>query len=647
MAVPAVATIIWHRRDLRLADNELYADVASVGAQSAAPLVPVFVVDPCDFAPGPSCVPQAPHQVARVGPFACRFLLECLEDLRRSLRGRRSELYVRVGRPGEALPALVDELRAQGWNGAIRAVWHDEAGSYEESEARQVRAALERAGVSCASRFGCAMWHPGDLPSTAAGWGVGQKGRGKGKTVKEERKHTGSSAVVEAECSGPAWEILSQLGVQSFRRKAKATTRIREPYAEPAMLPAPVDKLAPGNVPSLSELLGPACESSVFGLSIDEVRGLVQAAAAGPDKRSSYPLPGGESAARLRLASFVSGAAGSVSRDGGGGFDVGVDSSSKLSAYLAFGCLSPRAIVAAYKSRADGRAEWLAEQLEMRDFWIHCARAQGSALFNRDNDGTNPAALAASHWQPCRPQVWRRWATGSTGLPVMDAAMSELLATGFTSNRPRQICVSFLARDMAFDWRLGAEYFQWLLVDHDVGSNWGNWRYFAGVGCDPKQRYYCSISQGLRYDPDASFVRLWLPALRSLSAKEAHLVALPGRRSSALLAEPWPEAAIDPMGHISFQDKKLLGPAGSAVQARADDWPRQAHAAGRGGKAGGGKTGGGYRDKSAMASLVGVADPDASCAAGSGGGGSSRGAATKGRRWQPRGGPVDHAGLGA
>jgi len=135
--------------------------------------------------------------------------------------------------------------------------------------------------------------------------------------------------------------------------------------------------------------------------------------------------------------------------------------------------------------------------------------------------------------------------------------MRELLATGYTANRCRQISVSMLVRDLKQDWRLGAELFQWLLVDHDVASNWGNWRYFAGVGCDPKQRYYRSISQGLRYDRDAVFVHLWLPCLQDLPAQEAHFAALPGHRPPG-----WPEPIVDPLSHIAFSDKWLVGPRG-------------------------------------------------------------------------------------
>lgn len=120
----------------------------------------------------------------------------------------------------------------------------------------------------------------------------------------------------------------------------------------------------------------------------------------------------------------------------------------------------------------------------------------------------------------------RRWALGLTGLPLIDAGMRELLATGYMSNRCRQNCASVLAKDLRLDWRYGAEFFQWLLIDHDIGSNWGNWRYFSGVGADPKQRHFCSISQGMKYDADAAFIKLWVPELDpsgALTPRELHL----------------------------------------------------------------------------------------------------------------------------
>ena len=197
------------------------------------------------------------------------------------------------------------------------------------------------------------------------------------------------------------------------------------------------------------------------------------------------------------------------------------------------------------------------ENMEMRDFWIFHALAQGRKLFLRDGNG--PANLLPNHWRQPEQidgESWRRWVLGRTGLPLLDAAMREMLGTGYTSNRCRQIPVSVLSKDMRLDWRLGAEVFQWLLVDHDVGCNWGNWRYFAGVGTDPKQRHYKAISQGLRYDPEAFLVKAWCPELRPLDARMAQLIPLATLARRKELA--WPDPLVDPMNQLAWEDQKGL-----------------------------------------------------------------------------------------
>jgi hypothetical protein len=85
-----------------------------------------------------------------------------------------------------------------------------------------------------------------------------------------------------------------------------------------------------------------------------------------------------------------------------------------------------------------------------------------------------------------------------------------------------------LAHSLRIDWRSGAEFFQWLLVDHDCAANWGNWRYFCGVGADVRSvRHYRSISQGVQYDPGADFVCQWVPELRQLRQRVIELLLDP------------------------------------------------------------------------------------------------------------------------
>jgi hypothetical protein len=91
------------------------------------------------------------------------------------------------------------------------------------------------------------------------------------------------------------------------------------------------------------------------------------------------------------------------------------------------------------------------------------------------------------------------------------------------SNRGRQVVASFLIKDMGLDWRLGAEYFEEMLIDYDAPSNYGNWNYIAGVGVDPRMNRYFHVSkQATTYDPDAHYIRFWLPQLKHVPTYLLH-----------------------------------------------------------------------------------------------------------------------------
>jgi deoxyribodipyrimidine photo-lyase len=120
-------------------------------------------------------------------------------------------------------------------------------------------------------------------------------------------------------------------------------------------------------------------------------------------------------------------------------------------------------------------------------------------------------------------RLFEKWKEGRTGFPFVDANMREIAQTGFMSNRGRQNVASFLVRDLGVNWQIGAEYFESILLDYDVCSNWGNWNYVAGVGSDPREdRYFNVLVQAKRYDPDGSFVKQWLPELSKLPADKIH-----------------------------------------------------------------------------------------------------------------------------
>ena len=104
----------------------------------------------------------------------------------------------------------------------------------------------------------------------------------------------------------------------------------------------------------------------------------------------------------------------------------------------------------------------------------------------------------------------QKWVNGTTQESFVNANMKELAATGWMSNRGRQNVGSFWSKEWQQDWRYGAAYFESVLIDYDVHSNWGNWMYNSGVGNDPRDRKFNIARQADMYDAQGKFQRLWL-----------------------------------------------------------------------------------------------------------------------------------------
>lgn len=188
---------------------------------------------------------------------------------------------------------------------------------------------------------------------------------------------------------------------------------------------------------------------------------------------------------------------------------LGEDYSSKFSPWLAHGCLSPREVfwqVQAYERERvkNDSTYWLIFELLWRDFFHFAARQAGARLFR-----VTGLQEKRQEWSRDR-EAFERWRTGQTGEPLVDANMRELLATGFMSNRGRQIVASVLTKGMGVDWRWGARWFEAALVDYDPASNYGNWQYVAGVGHDPMDRVFNVAVQAKKYDARGRYVRHWL-----------------------------------------------------------------------------------------------------------------------------------------
>ncbi|HEY9761399.1 MAG TPA: DASH family cryptochrome, partial [Trichocoleus sp.] len=228
---------------------------------------------------------------------------------------------------------------------------------------------------------------------------------------------------------------------------------------------------------------------------------------------------------------------------------LGGDYSSKFSPWLALGCLSPRRIYEAIQRYEESRIRnestyWLVFELLWRDYFRFICSKHGNRIFYPS--GLQGLAIA---WKQDLER-FNLWCRGETGFPLVDANMRELAATGFMSNRGRQNVASFLTKNLGIDWRMGAEWFESLLIDHDVCSNYGNWNYTAGVGNDARGfRYFNILKQAKDYDPSGDYVKHWIPELTQVPVKKVHtpweLQSVEQKRFGVRIGIDYPRPILD------------------------------------------------------------------------------------------------------
>jgi deoxyribodipyrimidine photo-lyase len=229
-----------------------------------------------------------------------------------------------------------------------------------------------------------------------------------------------------------------------------------------------------------------------------------------PDIRTAHNLLGGETEAlkRLEFYTFETQALSEYKETRNG--LIGERYSSKLSSYLALGCITPTQVyekVKQYENEfgANESTYWLVFELLWRDYFRYVARKWGNKIFQStgiQNGKTYPTKFDK--------KIFKKWINGETGDDFVDAAMIELSLTGYLSNRMRQNVASYFAKTLQLDWRAGAAWFENRLIDYDVCSNYGNWLYLAGVGNDPRDRTFNSNRQAEMYDPDGEYRAYWL-----------------------------------------------------------------------------------------------------------------------------------------
>lgn len=463
--------IHWFRDDLRVSDNPALAAAAAEARERGLPLLPVYAWDPAQTL-ATRWVPQ------RMGPQRLAWLAGSLQALDAELQARGSRLLVLRGAPEAMLPALLSATEAV----ALHA--EDIPAPEEMNQARLVGRAAQRLRASCTWHWQSTMLPLADLPFA----------------VKD------LPAVFT-----------------SFRQQVEqAGTAPRMPLAAPDALPAvpPLDMLwdpcasatatsAAANAPLGSDGHGAPVPVAHLGHTpvkppaINVLR---------PDARSSFPFhqpafAAGERGAQAHLAQYFARRLPYSYKATRNGLS-GTDFSSKLSPWLATGALSAAQAIAAIRDfeaehgASDG-SYWLWFELLWREHFRFLQRQHGAALYRA-------RGLTRQPTPPHNEAAFQRWCEGRTGEPLVDAGMRELAATGWLSNRLRQIVASYLIHDLACDWRAGAAWFESRLIDFDVHSNQGNWLYVSGRGTDPRGgRRFNPDKQTRDHDPDGAYRRLW------------------------------------------------------------------------------------------------------------------------------------------
>lgn len=254
--------------------------------------------------------------------------------------------------------------------------------------------------------------------------------------------------------------------------------------------------------------------------------------------KSAHPFRGGSSDGLRRIQSLIASGAMTHYKDTRNGL-LGTDFSTKLSAWLALGCVTARQVHFQLLDFEDGRDQQykgvdgygkgenkgtaaVRFELLWRDYMRLCTRKFGPRLFRLEgfrNDTSYPWKSPGSKGSGREvDEMFRRFLRGTTGTTLIDASQRELFLTGYTSNRARQNVASYLAKHLGINWKLGAEWYECMLTDYDVSSNWGNWQYVAGVGNDPRgeARVFNPIKQSFDYDAQGEYCRAWVPELQKL-----------------------------------------------------------------------------------------------------------------------------------
>jgi deoxyribodipyrimidine photo-lyase len=465
----------WFRGDLRVSDNLALRAAAAEARERGVPLLPVFAWDPAQT--------LSTRWVAqRMSPHRLAWLASSLQALDAELQALGSRLLVLRGAPAAMLPALLSATQA--------VALHSESlpAPEEANDARMVERTAKRLGLKCHWHWQATMLALDDLPFPVS------RLPAMFTAFRQEVEQAG----VMPRTPQPAPEALPAVPELDI---------LWDPTA--ALAAAQTHTQTPGRTEHTTDDDGPPVH-----LGHTPVKPPAPAVLR-PDARSSFPFhqpafAAGERGAQAHLAQYFARRLPHSYKATRNGLS-GTDFSSKLSPWLATGALSAAQAIAAIRDfeaehGANDGSYWLWFELLWREHFRLLHLQHGAALFRA-------RGLTRQPTPPHNEAAFQRWCEGRTGEPLVDAGMRELAATGWLSNRLRQIVASYLIHDLACDWRAGAAWFESRLIDFDVHSNQGNWLYVSGRGTDPRGgRRFNPDKQTRDHDPDGTYRRLWGPA---------------------------------------------------------------------------------------------------------------------------------------
>ncbi|MBC7398572.1 MAG: DASH family cryptochrome, partial [Mucilaginibacter sp.] len=269
-----------------------------------------------------------------------------------------------------------------------------------------------------------------------------------------------------------------------FKKKVERDSNVRPCIGTPESIITPIITNA-GELPTLTQL------------GLDEPV---------DDPRTRLKFKGGETEGLLRLEEYFTNNNQIAPTKGRNGATV--DRSSKLSPWLALGCISMRqvywAVVKHEQANNVHNTHMLELELLWRDYFRFMFKKHGKQYFTTDEQAENTSAE--------KQALFEKWKTGNTGIPFIDASMHKLNVTGYISNFSRQMVAGYLVRDLEVYWKKGAAYFEEKLIDYSPASNWGNWAFVAGLGHDPRDNKYFNLAkQAGELDTNSEFISTWLP----------------------------------------------------------------------------------------------------------------------------------------